>query len=236
MFEKEYREIIELIKRNEDYAVMRTICENIIDVLRENGVKVDGTIIKNVTRTKTLTIVDDFEVKFNGLDFTEHDKKYIDEINDLKKQLAEQTELAEHWYEEADKYEDILYIKAENSGYYDMTLRKFIELEKTAKEQKKQISELESKLAVKDDLLKTVAKRYDNLLLDSCRVTRIDEDINCGEEPLPLSSDEYEECLEEELEDLRDRHQQDCITINQLQTTIDTLIDRYAKLREMRGL
>lgn len=48
--------------------------------------------------------------------------------------------------------------------------------------------------------------------------------------------DEYEECLEEELEDLRDKHQQDCITINQLHTTIDTLIDRYAKLREMRGL
>lgn len=35
---------------------------------------------------------------------------------------------------------------------------------------------------------------------------------------------------------LEDRHQQDCITINQLQTTIDVLISRYAKLRELNNL
>lgn len=88
MFEKEYREIIELMKRNEDHAVMRTICENIIGILKDNGVKVDGTIVRHMTRTDTLTVVDDFEVKFNGLDFTEHDKKYVDEIKDLKKKIS----------------------------------------------------------------------------------------------------------------------------------------------------
>ena len=35
---------------------------------------------------------------------------------------------------------------------------------------------------------------------------------------------------------LEDRHQQDCITINQLQTTIDVLISRYAKLRGLNNL
>lgn len=35
---------------------------------------------------------------------------------------------------------------------------------------------------------------------------------------------------------LEDRHQSDCITINQLQTTIDVLASRYAKLREQVGL
>ena len=32
------------------------------------------------------------------------------------------------------------------------------------------------------------------------------------------------------------QHQDDCITINQLHTTLDVLIDRYANLRKIRGL
>ena len=32
------------------------------------------------------------------------------------------------------------------------------------------------------------------------------------------------------------RHQDDCITANQLYTTIDVLIDRYANLRKIHGL
>lgn len=33
-----------------------------------------------------------------------------------------------------------------------------------------------------------------------------------------------------------ERHQSDCITINQLQTTLDVLIDRYANLRKIHGV
>lgn len=32
------------------------------------------------------------------------------------------------------------------------------------------------------------------------------------------------------------QHQDDCITINQLHTTLDVLIDRYANLRKIHGL
>lgn len=32
------------------------------------------------------------------------------------------------------------------------------------------------------------------------------------------------------------QHQEDCITINQLHTTLDVLIDRYANLRKIHGL
>lgn len=38
------------------------------------------------------------------------------------------------------------------------------------------------------------------------------------------------------IEKLNDRHQSDCIEINQLQTTIDVLVDKLAKLREVHGL
>lgn len=35
---------------------------------------------------------------------------------------------------------------------------------------------------------------------------------------------------------LRAHYQSDCITINQLQTTIDVLVDKLASLREVHGL
>lgn len=38
------------------------------------------------------------------------------------------------------------------------------------------------------------------------------------------------------IEELEDRHQSDCIRINQLLTTIDVLTERYQKLREIHGL
>lgn len=167
MFEEEYKKIIEQLKENEDYAVMRAICENIVDLLEKNGVKPQGTIYKKggfVVGDNALSNIG--TVCFSGLDFTEHD------------------------------------------SVLESKFKKIIN------EQKKQISELESELSVKEELLK-IKNRL------------------CGEEPLPFTDEQYEEELIEELEE---RHQQDCITINQLHTTIDTLVDRYAKLRKMRGL
>lgn len=42
--------------------------------------------------------------------------------------------------------------------------------------------------------------------------------------------------LRDKIAKLEDRHQSDCITINQLQTTIDVLVDKLARLREIHGL
>ena len=36
--------------------------------------------------------------------------------------------------------------------------------------------------------------------------------------------------------ELQDQHQQDCIKINQLHVTIDTLVDKYSRLRETAGM
>lgn len=33
-----------------------------------------------------------------------------------------------------------------------------------------------------------------------------------------------------------ERHQSDCITINQLQTALDVMVDRYANLRKIHGV
>ncbi len=40
----------------------------------------------------------------------------------------------------------------------------------------------------------------------------------------------------EEIAKYRRQHQDDCITINQLHTTLDVLVDRYANLRKIHGL
>lgn len=39
-----------------------------------------------------------------------------------------------------------------------------------------------------------------------------------------------------EIAKYRRQHQSDCITINQLHTTLDVLIDRYANLRKIHGV
>ena len=38
------------------------------------------------------------------------------------------------------------------------------------------------------------------------------------------------------IQELRDQHQQDCIKINQLNVTIDTLVDKYSRLRKTVGM
>lgn len=40
----------------------------------------------------------------------------------------------------------------------------------------------------------------------------------------------------EEIKNLKRTHQSDCITINQLQTALDVLVDRYANLRKIHGV
>lgn len=42
--------------------------------------------------------------------------------------------------------------------------------------------------------------------------------------------------LLDEAKKLNDRHQSDCIEINKLQTTIDVLVDKLSRLREVHGL
>lgn len=78
--------------------------------------------------------------------------------------------------------------------------------------------------------LKTMLDAYYKEKNDyKCKIEEMQSRIDC----LKAELAEVQECRESDLER---RHQQDCITINQLQTTIDVLVGRYAKLREMKGL
>lgn len=48
-------------------------------------------------------------------------------------------------------------------------------------------------------------------------------------------SDEEDE-RDKLIAELQDQHQQDCIKINQLHVTIDTLVDKYSRLRKSAGM
>ena len=81
---------------------------------------------------------------------------------------------------------------------------------KENEELKHQISELETELQVKEDLFKI-------------------KDAISNQPTEEHSSRPRFEWYE-------DRYQSDCITINQLHTTIDVLTDKLARLREVKGL
>lgn len=53
-------------------------------------------------------------------------------------------------------------------------------------------------------------------------------------EDLPFGDDEDEK--DALIAKLQDQHQQDCIKINQLHVTIDTLVDKYSMLRNTVGM
>lgn len=58
-------------------------------------------------------------------------------------------------------------------------------------------------------------------------------------EPEPINDaqpDKKEIDFTASLKMYEDQHQSDCITINQLQTALDVLVDRYANLRKIHGL
>ena len=52
-------------------------------------------------------------------------------------------------------------------------------------------------------------------------------------EEIPFADEQYEDDL---LAELQDRHQQDCITISQLNVTIDVLLDKMERLRNNKSM
>ena len=58
------------------------------------------------------------------------------------------------------------------------------------------------------------------------------DDMCTSNIPFDDSAIDYDALIAE----LQDQHQQDCIKINQLHVTIDTLVDKYSRLRKTVGM
>lgn len=88
-------------------------------------------------------------------------------------------------------------------------------------EQRNKDIEIISKRAKELNDENTVLKQHIKDMEDVC-------DGNCFSD----GEDERDKLIAE----LQDQHQQDCIKINQLHVTIDTLVDKYLRLRKTVGM
>ena len=125
-----------------------------------------------------------------------------------------------------------------------------------AEEKDNRIAELEEDLnRLTMDLKNRMGQIYElrekNTELDRMRKSWLDTAVKLSEERFDLKrqiemletngnesckNEPISDCCRPSIEWYEDRHQSDCIRINQLLTTIDVLTERYQKLREIHGL
>lgn len=92
-FESQFEKIAKDIRDREDKELALAFTNVVSSLLRENGVAVKTSRYEletdNETDKNKYIIKKEYGVSFDGLDFTEHDKRFKDEISDLRKELRE---------------------------------------------------------------------------------------------------------------------------------------------------
>lgn len=100
---------------------------------------------------------------------------------------------------------------------------------------KNRVAELEEECAEKQNDIDGLESDNENLKNEIAKLKqhlKSKENLYENEE-IPFADEQYEEDL---IAELQDRHQQDCIEINRLNTVIEVLIDKYSRLRQQIGL
>ena len=110
----------------------------------------------------------------------------------------------------------------------DFWKNKVSKLEEECYEKQNEIEELNSD----NEELKSDNENLKNEIAKLKQHLKSKENLYENEE-IPFADEQYEEDL---LAELQDRHQQDCITINQLNVTIDVLLDKMERLRNNKSM
>ena len=127
-------------------------------------------------------------------------------------------------YVKAATYDEVLYkLKRANDKVFDLESK----LEKSEAEN---TSLQDSHIKLYNDTKDTIRCLKDENKSLKQRIKDL-EDV-CGGSCFSDSEDERDTLIAE----LQDQHQQDCIKINQLHVTIDTLVDKYSRLRKTVGM
>lgn len=92
-FQSEIEKIGRDIRERQDNAMAMEFTRVICDLLKENGVSVHRTEYRKMENTSENTIKERYGVIFDSMDFSEHDKKFKDEINKLKCELKHKEEI-----------------------------------------------------------------------------------------------------------------------------------------------
>ena len=92
-FESQIEKIAKYIRDREDKELALAFTNVVGSLLRENGVAVKTSrhefVTDNETDKNKYIIKKEYGISIDGLDFTEHDKRFKDEISDLRKKLKE---------------------------------------------------------------------------------------------------------------------------------------------------
>ena len=101
-FESQIEKIAKDIRDMEDKELALAFTNVIGSLLRENGVAVKTSrhefVTDNETDKNKYIIKKEYGVSFDGLDFTEHDKKFKDEIRKLESELSDVQKSADEYY------------------------------------------------------------------------------------------------------------------------------------------
>ena len=133
-FESQFEKIAKDIRDREDKEMALAFTNVVSSLLRENGVAVKTSRYEfethnethNETDKNTYIIKQDYGVSFDGLDFAEHDKKFKDEIKQLKHELEKTyNQLMEV---EKDAQERIAELKSELESKVDFETDRLVKL------------------------------------------------------------------------------------------------------------
>lgn len=101
-FESQLEKIAKDIRDREDREMALAFTNVIGPLLRDNGVVVKTSRYEfetdNETDKNKYIIKKEYGVSFDGLDFTEHDKRFKDEINQLESELSDAQKSADEYY------------------------------------------------------------------------------------------------------------------------------------------
>lgn len=219
-------EIAKDIRDRQDNIMAMEFTRTIAELLRENGIVVYCEQYKDTQEFNGKSIEVKYGVRFDSVDCTKHDKKFTDRIAELEEKDIKKNE----------KIQDLAAVNMQLQVDRN-------EFRQKAEDLKDRILELESELSVKENLLKTKNGLCREEIPKEVTVDGFKCEIKQGAQGVYIDRDSIYEIIDREKEpikkkcaELEDRHQSDCITINQLHTALDVMTEKYQKLKEIHGL
>ena len=132
-FESQLEKIAKDIRDREDREMALAFTNVVGSLLKENGVVVKTSRYEletdNETDKNKYIIKKEYGVSFDGLDFTEHDKKFKDEIKQLESELSDVQKSADEYYNKCiDLTNQIEKLKSESETKVDFETDRLVKL------------------------------------------------------------------------------------------------------------
>lgn len=256
-FNTKLDEIARDIRDKKDNAMAMEFVKVIGGMLVQNGVSLkieecrDEKIEMNMAKNK---IEVKYNVRIDGLDFSEHDRRLKDKIakleeevhrlreerREIRKRCASDGEL--HMFD-VKRYCGLRIVAKDVMAENELLKQKISEIEnfscQAEQESETMILELKQRISeLEDRKTESLDEVPDSITIDGykCKIIKTENGLYISRDEIYSIIDKEKEPLKQKCKELEDRHQSDCIEINRLNTTIDVLIHKIEHLRQFAGL